>query len=423
MDLGQGGGGEGGEDRGCLGPPSTPLPLVPPRTPKKGTWGRGVEGGVITAPPSESRTGRRRSNLPPPPTRPHPRHGQVALNVRALDGSGKGVGFAGGSIVHIIIREHRRGGQAPNLTCFVGGFPSFFSEMFTGKRLAILCPLFHALCKHKTLAIFFGWAGACFSETFLAEMLPQFFQDKFSGNRNCTFLPRLSPAISVEKLVAISVSNFVYPQGEMLPNFFFSLHLLEKMGPVLITKKGDVLPEFFQENFLEKLGANSCSPLYKQPNFFWKIICKELVQFWYRERGKCCPNSSRKIFGPKKDAILFTDKEEMLSFFFPQKLPEKSGCDFFLTFLYKTGRNAANFFRCAIYLPRRGKCCPNSSRKILGNAAQFFPRTFIRENWLQFLLPFIYQAGRNAGHFLRGTLLLPRRGKCCPNSSGKFFWQ
>ena len=39
--LGWRGGGGGGEDRGIVGPPSTPLPLAPPRTKKalgEGGW-------------------------------------------------------------------------------------------------------------------------------------------------------------------------------------------------------------------------------------------------------------------------------------------------------------------------------------------------------------------------------------------------
>ena len=47
MEPGRGGGGRGGEHRGIVGPPSTPLPLARPE--KNSARGRGVEGGVISS--------------------------------------------------------------------------------------------------------------------------------------------------------------------------------------------------------------------------------------------------------------------------------------------------------------------------------------------------------------------------------------
>ena len=75
------GGGGGGEDRGIVGPPSTPLPE------KIDAGGRGVEGGVIIP----------NTKPAPTPTHPHPRDRRNAQNVCRLDGSGTGVG-AGGNI-------------------------------------------------------------------------------------------------------------------------------------------------------------------------------------------------------------------------------------------------------------------------------------------------------------------------------------
>ena len=189
------GGGGGGEDRGIVGPPFTPLPLVPPR--KKRHQGKGGRGGGNQFP------------IPNPPLPlPVPILGADQNPKRSAPWMGAGRGRGGGNTSPIIIRQAGAEGQAPNLLSdffFWGG--GIWRNMLQFWSAIFFCHSIFRICLKKQ-----------------EEMLPNFVPNFFLAIRFQKFVienrGKCCPIFFQKKNGPFDFQNFVVKTGGNAAQFF-----------------------------------------------------------------------------------------------------------------------------------------------------------------------------------------------------------